>query len=100
MWLGIALGGGIGLLYIAASRATRRRASRHDDERFMTVFLLGMVTRMGVALALVTVVLIAVPIHRLAFISSFLVTFVIGLIFEILELHRAGSPLPPDRSLP
>ena len=58
-----------------------------------------MVTRMGVALALVTVVLIVVPAHRLAFISSFLVTFVIGLIFEILELHRAGLPSPPDRSL-
>ena len=100
MWLGIALGGGIGLAYIAASRITRRFAVRHEDERFMAVFLIGMAARIGVALVLVTLVLALIPVHSLAFVSSFLITFVIGLIFEVAALHRAGSALPPRRSSP
>ena len=91
MWLGIALGGGIGLAYLAASRLTRRLAARFEDERFLAVFLIGMGARMGVALLLVTLVLVLVPVDALAFVSSFLITFVIGLIFEVATLHRAGS---------
>lgn len=88
------------MLYIIASRATRRFAARYDDQRFMTIFLVGMAVRVFVALMLVTFAFVLVPVHPLAFVSSFLITFVAGMIFEVLELHRTGSESPPSRPLP
>lgn len=94
MWLGIALGGGIGLAYVTASRITHRSTAHYEGKRFVAVFLIGMITRMGIALVLVTLILVLVPVHSLAFVSSFLITFVIGLILEVVGLHRAGSSPP------
>lgn len=88
-WLSVALGVGIGLLYGIASLATLWLAARFDRAQlFMLVFFGGMMVRLAVALALVGLVLTFLAVQALAFVGSFLVVFLIGLVIEISRLHR------------
>ena len=86
--LSVGLGGGLGVLYVAASLATARMAGRYRDGRFMLLFLGGMIARLGVAVVVVLVVLIRVAVHRPAFIGTLLVVFLLGLVVEVWIFHR------------
>lgn len=87
-WLGLGLGTGIGLVYGLASYAANRFAMRQNQRLFMLIVIGGMLVRMLVALALVALVLLALPVDQVSFIGSFFVVFVIGLIGEVWSVAR------------
>ena len=87
-WLSIGLGSGIGLLYAIASLLVNRYAMRQPGHRFLLVFMGGMMVRLALALVGVTLILLLLPVQQRAFVASFLGVFVIGLIVEIVRVHR------------
>lgn len=99
-WLGLGLGISIGVTYIAASVLTHRWAARRAAKQFLTIVLGGMIVRMIVALALVGGIAALAPVHIPSFIGAFFATFVIGLIIEVVLLHRRGTPSAPAESSP
>ncbi len=97
MLLGLTLGGGIGVANAAASYGLYRIARDRTDKVFYSVVLLGLVGRLGVALVLVALVLVAVPVHALAFVGALLASVVAGLVVETALIYRgqrrhAGGP--------
>lgn len=88
VWMSVGWGAGIGLLYAVASLATARLAARFGDRQFMLIFMGGMMARLAVAVVLVMLVLVLVDVHRLAFISTLLFVFLVGLAIEIWVVHR------------
>ena len=98
-WLGLGLGGGLGVLYILASVMTHRWAAQREAARFLAIVLGGMVIRMIIALALVGGIAAFMPVHVPIFIGAFFVTFVVGLALEVVRLHRHGTAsMPADTS--
>ncbi|MFQ5570782.1 MAG: hypothetical protein ACE5G0_13945 [Rhodothermales bacterium] len=87
-WLSLGLGIGLGLLYSAASLVVNRYALRQDSHRFLLIVLGGMIARMALALALVALIVLLLPVEQVAFLASFLGVFVIGIIVEVMILHR------------
>ena len=87
-WPSLGVGLGIGLLYHVASYLTYRRAARYEDGRFLKIFLGGLAIRMLVVLVLVALILVAAPVHRAAFVGSFLTALLIGIFAEVVRLHR------------
>jgi biotin transporter BioY len=88
IWLGIGLGGALGAAYSVASYLTGRLARHAPHNRFVKVALVGMLGRMTVALVLLSLVLAAVPVHRMAFVGSFFFMFVAGLVADVFVLYR------------
>lgn len=92
MAMSITLGAGLGLLYGLASFLTWKWAERHRSTgRYLMIFLGGMIARLFAALALVVLVVALVPVHVGFFVGAFLAVFLVGLIAEVLQMHRAGS---------
>ena len=89
-WGSAGLGIGIGLLYSAASLLINRYAMRQEQRLFLLLVLGGMVVRMLVVLLVVVLVLLLLPVEQIPFIASFLAVFLIGMIVEVLHLHRKG----------
>ncbi len=86
--LSVGLGASIGLLYGAASLVTARLALRQPGQRFMLVFLGGMMARLGLAIVLVLLVLLLFEVQVRAFIGTLLVVFLLGLAAEVWFVHR------------
>jgi hypothetical protein len=98
------LGGSIGLANAAASYGLYRLARGRADRAFYAIVLLGMLGRMGVALVLVTAVVMLLPVHLFAFISALLASVGSGLAVETFLIHRdsatsAGRAASPRTSL-
>ncbi|MDX1530100.1 MAG: hypothetical protein R3362_01105, partial [Rhodothermales bacterium] len=75
------------------------RLVRHRPDRtFYQVVLLGLLARMGTALAIVALVLALVPVHFFAFIGALFVTTAVGLTIEVALVHRGGPATPPPAS--
>lgn len=91
LWLSIGLGGVLGVLYYAASLWTHRRAMRSRRRRFMLVFLGGMAVRMTVVLASIVLIVVLLPVREHAFLGTFIVVFVCGVVLEVARLYRHGS---------
>ncbi len=87
-WGSVGLGIGIGLLYNAASLVANWYAMRQNQRVFLLIVVGGMVVLMTIALALVALVVVLVPVQQTAFFASFLGVFVMGMIVEVLRLHR------------
>ena len=77
----------LGLSYALAGYLMNRRAQSSPDQ-FMLWVAGGMGIRMFVALALIAIVLVAVPVDKAFFLGSFLVLFVLGVIVEIVVAYR------------
>lgn len=86
--LGVGFGVSIGLLYGAASLATIRLAARYGDQKFMLVFLGGLMARLAVAVVLVMLVVALLEVHTLAFIGTLFFVFFLGLVLEVWLVHR------------
>ena len=86
-WLGIAIGTSLGIAYVAAGFYSNKWALRNEN-RFMLVVVATMVARIFVALIFLIGILLLLPVSATAFLGSFFVTFIIGLIAEVLILHR------------
>lgn len=94
-WLGLVLGGGVGIAYTLAGYVVTRYAARQGRRRFMTLFFGGMVVRMAVALALVALVFAFALVPVLPFMGALLVTFAAGLVIDVLRIHHGGLN-PPE----
>lgn len=77
------LGALLGAANAAAAAWMARRAATLDSDRALRLVLGGMMARMGLLLAAVALVLIAVPVHRGAFVGGLGVLFAVGLVAEV-----------------
>ncbi len=93
-WLSIGLGVGIGALYSLSSVVASRYALRQPQRRFMLVVVGGMMARIAVTLVLVGLTLVLLPVEQVAFIGSFFGVFVIGLVVEVVSVHRRQPAAP------
>ncbi len=88
-WTGVGCGAALAVLYGLASWATHRWALRQATAtRLMTILVGGLLARMAAALLAFVLVLVALPVARGAFISSFFGVFVLALTLEVWYLHQ------------
>jgi hypothetical protein len=90
-WSSAGLGIGVGLLYSAASLLANRYALRQDQPTFMLIVLGGMLVRILAALAVLALIVLVLSVEPIPFVASFSAVFLIGLIVEVLHLHRQRS---------
>lgn len=98
-WGSILLGAAIASLYAASSFVTLRFAMNRPGNQFMLVVFGGMTARLFVAAAVMTLILVFVPVVKTAFLGSFAAGFIIGLVVEVFVLHnrqkQAANPHNP-----
>lgn len=87
MLLSLGLGAGLGVAYIVASYFSNRRALKSKD-RFMAIVVTTMLIRILLALIILIGITLLLPVSPTAFLGSFFVVFVIGLILEVWFLHE------------
>ncbi|GIV58126.1 MAG: hypothetical protein KatS3mg042_1039 [Rhodothermaceae bacterium] len=95
-WLSLGLGAGIGLLYGGVSYLTCRRALPAPKRRFLTLVWGGTVARLFAALALITLILVLVPLRVPVFLGVFFAFYVLTLVAEVYVLHRARHTASSD----
>lgn len=91
MITGVIFGLLLGVIYIMASWLTYRLASGQSDATFFKIYFGGMTVRMFVTLLAVGVVLLVFDVPEIAFLGAFFLVFVLGLVLEVLLLHRRQS---------
>ena len=87
------IGALVGAVYAVAAVWTARRAAAHGPDAALRIVLVGMLVRMAVMLALVALVLAALPVHRGAFVGGLGALFLAGLLGEVALVLRP-SPRP------
>ena len=92
-WASVGLGAAMGLLYIVISLVVTRFALRQAPRTFMMIVVAGMTVRLGLALIAVVLILYLLPVEQTAFVGSFFVIFIAGMIAEVLYVRRA-APAP------
>ncbi|HYE95846.1 MAG TPA: hypothetical protein VD962_06520 [Rubricoccaceae bacterium] len=91
------LGVTLGVANAVASYALWRAARHRPQATFLKVMLGGMVARMVVVLALLTLVLVVLPVHAGWLVGAFFLAFGIGVVVEVILLRRASAePLPAE----
>ncbi len=80
----------MGLLYTVVSLIAHRFALRQGPRTFMMIVLGGMAARMGLALIAIVLILYLLPVEQAAFVGSFFGVFIVGMIVEVLYVHRAA----------
>lgn len=89
LWLSIGLGAGLGVLYVAASFVSNKRALR-SEQRFMVIVVASMLIRILVALVCLIGMVLLLPVAPTALLGSFFVMFIVGLAIEVWLLHDRG----------
>lgn len=89
-WLSLVLGTSLGILYLAASFVSNRHALKSAD-RFMIIVVTTMLIRISLALVFLIGIMLTLPVASMAFLGSFFVVFVMGLVLEVWFLHRNTS---------
>jgi len=98
-WTSVVLGVALGLANAAASFLLYRVARNKPHGTFMAIVFGGMVARMFAVLALLALVIVFLPVSRVAFIGAFFTTFAVAMTAEIILLQRLGSPPAPPSSI-
>lgn len=98
IWTSVVLGVALGLANAAASFLLYRVARNKSHGTFMAIVLGGMVARMFAVLALLALVIVFLPVSRVAFIGAFFATFAVAMTAEIILLQRRASPPVPSSS--
>lgn len=91
MWLGLWLGGGLGVAYIAMSYLTSLLATRQGGSQFVKIYIGGMVVRMLTAMGVIFLVLSGTSVDHLVFLGTFLIIFVIGMAREVIHQHSGSK---------
>lgn len=91
LWLGAGLGIALGVTYVAASLMSNQRALRSQD-RVMHIVIGSMVLRLTVASAALVAILLLLPVAPSAFLGSFFVMFLVGLVVEVWLFHTREAP--------
>lgn len=95
LWTSVLTGLALGALNAAAAYALYRVGRRRDPKAFLSIVLGGMVARLLVVTAVIGLVLLLLPVDRLAFTGGFLVAFALGTAAEVAILQRhAAHPQP------
>lgn len=89
-WLGIAIGVGLGVAYVAASYVSNRRALR-SERNAMLIVVVTMMLRIFVVLVVLAGMIVLLPVTPRALVGSFFVIFFVGLAAEVWLLHRQNS---------
>ena len=92
IWTSVVLGVALGLTNAAASFLLYRVARNKPHGAFMAIVFGGMVARMMVVLALLALVIVFLPVNRLAFIGAFFGAFTVAMTAEVILLQRRASP--------
>ena len=92
IWFSVVVGGGIGVAYVLASLLMNRLAAR-DQQRFLLIALGGVGARIGVAILAITLVLVLMPVNAGWFIGAFFSVFLVGIVAEVVLLHRMADTL-------
>lgn len=90
LWLSIAIGLGVGVVYVAASYISNTRALR-SERRPMLIVVATMLLRIFIVLIVLVGIILLLPVTPTALMGSFFVMFIAGLGIEIWILHRRGS---------
>lgn len=91
VWTSALLGITLGVANAAASYALYRVAGGKPQTTFFTIVLGGMVARLMVVLAIAALILVMMPVHRVAFVGAFFAAFAVGTAVEILLIQRRAS---------
>jgi hypothetical protein len=89
-WLSIAIGVGIGVVYVAASYISNVRALRRKRD-LMLIVVATMLLRISIALIVLVGIIMLLPVTPTAVMGSFFVMFIVGLVVEIFVLHRRDA---------
>ena len=100
---GVAAGAGIGAVYVLSAYLMFRFSLSRGQRMFLIVALGGIGIRLLVAVSVITLILVLTSVNQPAFLGGFFAVFVLGLILEIVLLHRgqlaasqhAGDPAGP-----
>jgi len=84
----VLLGVSIGGVYVLAAYLSFRFALGRSHKIFFVVALGGVGARLFVATALISLVLALTAVNQPAFFGGFFAVFVVGLVLEIVFLHR------------
>lgn len=87
-WGSLMLGSTIAVLYAAGSYATLRYALSRPVQQFMLLVFGGMTARLFVTAAVMALILVFVPVVKVAFLGSFSAGFILGLTVEVITLHH------------
>ena len=85
----VLLGASIGGVYVLIAYLSFRYALGRSHKVFLVVALGGVGARLFVASALIALVLALMAVNQPAFLGGFFAVFVIGLILEVVFLHRS-----------
>ena len=88
-WTSALVGVAIGAANAAASYALYRVG--RERAAFLRIVLGGMVVRLVVTAAVVGLVLLALPVHRVGFVAGFFAAFAAGTAVEILLIQRHAA---------
>jgi urocanate hydratase len=90
-WMSIGFGVAIGLFHALASLGVSHFAGRFASQEFLTVYLGGMVMRLVLTAMLLVLVLVLAPLEPASFLIAFIVVFIAGLAWEVMQLHRRAG---------
>jgi hypothetical protein len=93
-WMSIGLGVAIGLFHALASLVVSRVAGRFASQGFLKYYMGGLAIRLIVTVVLVVSVVMLVSIDPVAFLLSFALVFMFGLLWEVMRLHRRALTRP------
>lgn len=94
-WTSALLGVALGTANAAAAYALYRAGHGRSHRAFLKIVLGGMVARLVVVTAVLGLVLLLLPVARLAFAGGFLAAFAVGTGVEVLLIQRrAARPQP------
>jgi hypothetical protein len=92
-WTSALLGVALGAANTAAAYALYRVGRERTQKAFLRIVFGGMVARLLAVTAVVGLVLVALPVHRLAFSGGFLAALAVGTAAEVLTIQRR-APRP------
>jgi hypothetical protein len=87
-WFSALIGIGLGVFYGLSAIFVTSWAMNKSHRSFMLLVLGGMMARLFVTILAITLILLLVPVDTMVFIISFFVLFVVGLVLEVVLLHR------------
>lgn len=93
-WPSALFGVALGALNVAASYALWRVGRGRPQQAFLVIVFGGLVARLLAVTAAVLLVLVALPVNRLAFVGGFLVAFAVGTAAEVFLIQRTVRSHP------
>jgi len=97
-WFSAALGIATGGMYVLLVYAGLRLARGMGRKTFMMIVFGGMAIRLFVAAAVIALVVALAPVSKIVYLATFFGFFLIGLILEVIVVHRnrfsAGQESP------